>query len=84
VSRTWQQGSTRAWRRVRAAILDRDHHQCQIRAPGCTGHAEHVHHTHGRDTTGDDPRHLVAACAHCNLAIGQPTPDPTPTGGTTW
>jgi 5-methylcytosine-specific restriction endonuclease McrA len=84
VSKAWDKGSTRAWRRVRAAVLARDHHTCQLRLPGCTGHATHVHHTRGRATTGDDPTYLVAACAHCNLALGEPTPDPPSRGGTQW
>jgi hypothetical protein len=54
-------------------VLDRDGHECKMRIPGiCTGEATHVHHTQGRAVTGDDPRHLVAACAACNLHIGDP------------
>lgn len=34
--------------------------------------AGHAHHTHGRAVTGDDPRHIVAACRACNLHIGDP------------
>jgi 5-methylcytosine-specific restriction endonuclease McrA len=68
------QGSTRAWRRLRAAVLARDHHTCQIRVPGvCVGRSDpmHVHHTIGK-ARGDDPAYLVAACAPCNLHIGDP------------
>ncbi|MFI1195506.1 HNH endonuclease [Micromonospora sp. NPDC020750] len=52
------------------------------RAPGphtCTGIADltgpdrgHAHHTLGKAVTGDDPRHIVAACEPCNLHIGDP------------
>ena len=97
MSRTWAGGSTRAWRRLRTLVLARDGHQCRAHNDGwcdrstahphqCTGHATHVHHTHGRTTTGDDPAYLVAACAPCNLAIGNPTKtaDPLPAPRTRW
>jgi len=86
MSRAWAKGSTRAWRRTRALVLRRDGWECQLRRPGCTALATHVHHVHGRTTTGDDPTHLVAACAHCNLSIGDPTrtPDPAPRPRTRW
>lgn len=82
----WAKGSTRSWRRIRAYVLARDHATCQIRLDGCTTHATHVHHTHGRGITGDDPRYLIASCAHCNLSIGDPTkrPDPKPRPRTRW
>lgn len=85
MSRSWAKGSTRAWRRTRALVLQRDGYQCQLQIPGvCTTRATHVHHTKGRAITGDDPAHLVAACAPCNLQVGDPTtrrhdPPPRPT-----
>jgi hypothetical protein len=66
------------------------------RVPGehvCTGvaaqsgpNAGHAHHTLGRSATGDDPDHIVAACAPCNLHIGDPTKhaDPQPRPRTRW
>lgn len=87
MSQAWAKGSTRAWRRTRAAVLARDGYSCRLGIEGvCTGHATHVHHTHGRSTTGDDPAHLVAACQACNLHIGDPTrtPDPAPRPRTAW
>ena len=86
MSRSWAGGSTWAWRQLRTHILDRDQHTCQIRLTGCLGQATHVHHTKGRAITGDDPRYLVAACAPCNLTLGDPTRrcDPRPTPVTTW
>lgn len=70
---SWKTGSTRRWRRIRAAVLERDRHRCRVRlASVCIGVATHVHHTRGRRVTGDDPRFLVAACEPCNLAIGDP------------
>jgi 5-methylcytosine-specific restriction endonuclease McrA len=69
----WTNGSTRQWRRIRAAVLARDNHICQVRIRGvCTGVATCVHHTLGRAVTGDDPRFLVASCRSCNLRIGEP------------
>lgn len=38
----------------------------------CTGRGEHAHHTRGRRVTGDDERHIIAACGPCNLHIGEP------------
>lgn len=65
-------------------VLQRDRYRCRIALPGtwttrdgrtqrCLGVATQVHHTRGRSVTGDDPTHLVAACAPCNLRLGDPT-----------
>jgi 5-methylcytosine-specific restriction endonuclease McrA len=65
-------------------------HTCTGAAPlsGGPGVAGHVHHTRGREMTGDDPAHLVAACPACNLAIGEPgartATDPQPRPVTRW
>lgn len=80
-SQRWPAGSSSKWRRIRTAVLIRDHHQCQLRLDGCTGRATQVHHTAPRETHGDDPRRLLAACAPCNTRIGDPTrtdPEPNP------
>ena len=75
----WQGGSTRKWRKIRAYVLDRDAHTCQLRLDGCTTHATRAHHTRDRDIYGDDPEYLVAACAGCNIRTGDPVPhDPEP------
>lgn len=42
----------------------------------CTAHPTVAHHTRGRAVTGDDPAHIVASCEACNLAIGEPEPEP--------
>lgn len=76
MSTSWKGGSTRGWRRTRAAVLARDGYLCQLQLPGCTTTAPlqggHVHHTRGH-STGDDPAHLVASCRNCNLHVGDPT-----------
>lgn len=86
MSRSWQGGSTRGWRRTRRSVLIRDGHRCQLNLDGCTTTADCVHHTQGRATTGDDPAHLVASCTPCNLKVGDPTrqPDPAPRPRTRW
>lgn len=85
---TWRGGSTRRWRKLREQVLIRDGYRCLVNLPGCEGTASHVHHTLGRSVTGDDPRYLVAACARCNLAIGDPSrpgiADPEPKRMTKW
>jgi 5-methylcytosine-specific restriction endonuclease McrA len=78
MSKSWASGSTRAWRKVRARVLARDGYRCRLQLPGvCTGRASHVHHLHGK-ARGDDPAYLVAACAACNLKVGDPTKAPDP------
>jgi hypothetical protein len=97
MSQGWAKGSTRAWRRTRALVLARDAGRgCRAhrdgwcaRVPGqhqCTDTQDTVHHTHGRATTGDDQRYLVAACRPCNLHIGDPTKhaDPPNKAVTRW
>lgn len=96
MSRSWAKGSTTAWRRTRALVLQRDEYQCQIRLAGCVGlekwsltgrYAAHVHHTKGRAITGDDPRHLVTSCRPCNIAVGDPSAqrhDPAPRPTSKW
>lgn len=92
----WAGGSTTAWRKVRAAVLTRDNHQCQLRLPGrwrttrgawaqCLGTANCVHHVAGRARTGDNPQWMVAACTPCNLRVGDVTKaDPAPRPLTQW
>lgn len=86
MSQSWVNGSTRRWRRIRAAVLHRDNlagWTCRAheegwcnRKPGthtCTGIPNEAHHTMGKALTGDNPDHLVSACKPCNLHIGDPT-----------
>jgi hypothetical protein len=95
MSKAWAGGSTRQWRRVRAAVLA--HNRLPKRLGGndglcvraipdvCTGQATQVHHTLGRAVTGDDPRYLEATCAPCNQHIGEPrTHEPQPKIRSRW
>lgn len=92
MSRAWRGGSTRAWRKLRTLVLNRDAWTCQL----CQQHinptltpphprSATVHHTKGK-AYGDDPRYLVAAHRECNMEVGDPTatPDPAPTPMTRW
>jgi 5-methylcytosine-specific restriction endonuclease McrA len=74
MSKAWKGGSTTRWRKIRAAVLERDQHRCTLRVPGvCTVVADQVHHLLPRAVAGDDMRYLVAACRACNLKVGEPS-----------
>jgi 5-methylcytosine-specific restriction endonuclease McrA len=90
MSGAWGRGSTRAWRKVRLAVLRRDGYRCQLLIDGvCTTIADCVHHLRGK-AHGDSPRDLVASCTPCNLHVGDPLnagkapADPAPRPSTTW
>lgn len=84
-------GSTRAWRRVRLLVLERDGWRCQLPADDgaglCLAWASHVDHITARAHGGtDEPANLRAACARHNLARGTgdrapATPPPQPFRG---
>jgi len=60
-------GSTRAWRRTRAAVLARDGRRCRY----CGKWANTVDHVVPRARGGtDQPSNLVAACWPCNRDKG--------------
>lgn len=56
------------WRKVRAEILVRDNHRCQIKGPGCTGEATEVDHITPVSMGGAwyDHENLRASCSRCN------------------
>jgi 5-methylcytosine-specific restriction endonuclease McrA len=92
MSKAWAKGSTRAWRRTRLAVLNRDGWICQLchqridpRLRPPNPRSASVHHLDGK-VYGDDPTRLVAAHRLCNLAAGDPTaaPDPAPRPMTRW
>ena len=63
-------GSTRAWRKVRAAVLKRDGYRCRY----CGAEATTVDHVRPVVSGGTDREdNLVAACAECNRAKGDKT-----------
>jgi len=100
MSRSWDKGSTAAWRVTRQFVIQRDAqlgYACRAHEDGwcafvprphiCTGRRgrRHAHHVHGRGKTGDDPRWIVSSCAACNLHIGSPEDyNPQPTPKTRW
>jgi 5-methylcytosine-specific restriction endonuclease McrA len=64
--------STPRWRTVRAYVLRRDSHRCQIQGPRCTSVATTVDHIRELHAGGAayDPANLRAACLHCNSSRG--------------
>lgn len=77
MSKSWARGSTPAWRRVRARVLQANQQdnggRCTLQIKGvCTGQATQVHHVVGREVSGDDERFLVATCGPCNRRVGEP------------
>jgi hypothetical protein len=85
MSKAWEKGSTRAWRRVRARVLSRDGYRCQLRLPGCTDVATCVHHKLGKNVSDRD-EDCCAACVSCNNTIGDPRTagDLAPRPSTKW
>jgi 5-methylcytosine-specific restriction endonuclease McrA len=85
MSNNWSKGSTRQWRKTRAAVLlanqQENRGQCTLQIKGvCTGTADQVHHIQGK-AFGDRISNLAAVCRACNLKIGDPTrisPAPRP------
>ena len=66
-------------------MLARDGRLCRLRLDCCTVLATTAHHVRGKEATGDDPAHMIAACAPCNLRVGDPTRyDPDPRSVTQW
>lgn len=75
----WKQGprtassqvtTTWAWQQLTPKVLERDHHQCQIRYPGhCTGRAtvvDKIEPASRRPDLAYDPSNHQAACQPCN------------------
>jgi 5-methylcytosine-specific restriction protein A len=64
--------NTRAWKRVRLAILARDGYRCQIQGPRCKGTATEVDHILELHAGGAPlhPSNLRAACKSCNSSRG--------------
>ena len=64
--------TTRSYRALRAWVLDRDNHRCQIKGPRCTTVATTVDHIEPRAEGGAvvDPANMRAACVPCNARGG--------------
>jgi 5-methylcytosine-specific restriction endonuclease McrA len=55
------------WRKLRAAVLERDGHRCRLRLPGCLTAANTVDHRLDRAAGGRDvPSNLLACCKACH------------------
>lgn len=68
-------GSTRAWRTLRAKVL-REEPTCRIQGPGCTHTSTTVDHIKPRSIRPDLAMvrsNLRGACAHCNYSRGNGT-----------
>jgi len=73
VSRSWDQGSTRAWRRTRAQVLARDGYRCRAHRDGWCNQAPGQHTcTEVAALTGPDAGH-----AHHTLGRSVTGDDPT-------
>lgn len=92
MSTAWLRGSTRAWRRTRLTVLNRDGWTCRLcgqvidpKLKPPHPKSSSVHHVLGK-AYGDDPVHLVAAHRLCNQQAGDPTKaaDPAPRPVTAW
>ncbi|QFU87867.1 HNH endonuclease [Amycolatopsis sp. YIM 10] len=92
MSEAWAGGSTRAWRRTRLFVLNRDRWICGLCGFAIDPLLEHphpmsasVHHIRGKKY-GDDPAWLQAAHRKCNMDVGDPNnqPDPEPRPMTEW
>lgn len=75
MSTSWTGGSTRAWRRLRAAVLERDGHRCRVVVDGteCGEFARTVGHLDPLSKGGPklaDPSRLRAECARHNFSDG--------------
>jgi hypothetical protein len=76
MSRSWEGGSTRAWRALRANILAANRMNnrgrcCLAIQSVCTEVATEVHHMRGK-AYGDRAEDLLPSCKACNLHVGQP------------
>lgn len=90
MSRSWEGGSTTAWRQIRAVVLARDRHLCRIGTPGvCTERATCVDHIVLKELGGgDEETNLRAACEPCNLhrnrERSRPAHEPAPRRISRW
>lgn len=72
MSSSWSDVPVRVRSRIRDIVLRRDNYECQLRLPGCTFKADSVDHVRPRESAGDGPDNLRAACIWCNKSRGDP------------
>ena len=70
-------GSTRRWRRIRAWVLDRDGHRCQVLVDEA-GQVVEAPRPPVAPAGPDDPTWLRATCPRHNLSRGASTTDARP------
>lgn len=70
-------GSTRRWRRIRALVLDRDRHSCQVLVDE-RGDVVEAPRPSTPPRGPDDPAWLRATCADHNLQRGKSLSDAPP------
>lgn len=83
MSKSWQGGSTAAWRKTRLAVQARpDGWICALCGqpiprglPRTHPDSWQAHHTRDRRLVGDDPRFIVPSHRLCNQQAGQPGRD---------
>jgi 5-methylcytosine-specific restriction endonuclease McrA len=57
---------------LKAEVLKRDHHRCQLHLPGCEGHATELDRVETGEYGGDgSSENLRAACKSCERTKGQ-------------
>lgn len=63
---------SKRWTRVRAQVLARDNHTCQLQLTGCTVRANHVDHIKALADGGPPYAldNLRASCQSCNISAG--------------
>lgn len=78
MSAAWSGGSTRAWRRLRAFVLDRDGWACRVEVDGvpCGAYADTADHVVPLSEGGAqlDPGNVRAACRFHNYSRGAGRP----------
>lgn len=81
MSKGWERGSTRAWRKYRSQRLYDAGGICQLKLDGCEIYATQVHHLDGvkAGMIPADPTRGIASCEQCNRKAGEPgAGNPTP------
>jgi hypothetical protein len=54
------------WKRLKAEVLERDHHQCQLQLPGCERNGSEIDRIGSLgDPAGGSREELRAACKSC-------------------